>query len=250
MKHGRIISRSLVLLLLFSACFFAAHSLRASSPIGAVVQTWWFDSASKELVVRLSNTSQKGITAFDLAVTERFTDSTTEFADNATDYLPLMASAQIYQGLRNKYGDGTFPGGTTRDIRIPLQKELRDASVVLDVVIYADQTAESSNDQALLHLIAMRQGDILALRQANKVITDALSSANPREAASKELRRLADVSQGERGALDDPNSQTQRALRRSIADVEQADDLSGVIKDNEARIAFYSSHSQPWTVQP
>ena len=248
MKPRDVVFSGLVFLLLLSASAFGA--LRASPPIGAIVQTWWFDSVSKELVVRLLNTSQKGITAFNLAVTERFPDGTTQYSDHSTDYLPRMASVQLFPDLRDRFGDGTFPAGTSRDIRLPIQKELSDASIVVDVVLYTDQTAEGSNKEMLGQLLAMRQGDILAMQQTNAVIAKALASPNARESARTELKRLADVAHARLSRSDDPSTHTEGALRQLLGKVEEADDLSSIVKENETRIAFYSAHSRLRAVQP
>lgn len=249
----------LLVLLLLSASLFASALLRASpsSPafaltpaLGATVQTWSFDAASKELVVRMLNTSPKAITAFSMELTEHFADGTMNLNEYTTDYLPLMAAIEVSPGLREKNDDGTFPAGTSRDIRVPVAKELTDVSIVVDVVLYADHTAESSNKEMLGQLRSAREGSILAMQQANAVITKALSSPNPRDAASKELQILADIAHARRGRSDDPNSHTESTLRRVVSQVTQTDDLSSILKENETRIAFYSAHVRSQGVQP
>jgi hypothetical protein len=232
-------------LLVLSGVHSLAASPPTSPPTGAAVQTWWVDTAQRELVVRLVNTSSKAITAFDLAVVERFTDGTEQLNYNSTDFLPLMASAQISQGVRDQYRDGTFPAGTGRDIRIPLVKQLRDASVTVDVVIYADRTEENNNKEILGQLLAARRGTVLAMQQANEIITKALDSPNPRDTANKGLQGLADAAAQNHSRSDDPSNHTETELRRLVAEVGH-EDLPAVVKQNEARIAFYSAQG----VQP
>jgi hypothetical protein len=53
---------------------FLVLTLRGSPPIGAVVQTWHYDPQANTVTVRVVNTSEKDITAFNLSITETFGD--------------------------------------------------------------------------------------------------------------------------------------------------------------------------------
>lgn len=69
MNHRKVF-RGLVLTFLVSACAFAVQSLRASPPIGAVVQTWHYDPLTNIVTLKIVNTSHKDITAFNIAIKE------------------------------------------------------------------------------------------------------------------------------------------------------------------------------------
>ncbi len=213
--------------------------LRGSPPgvPGAVVQSWHYDPTTKQVTVRLVNTSSKDITAFNLSVTEKYADGTADSSERMTDYLPLMASVAAQSGLQ-QYGNGTFPAGTSRDVTFPETKDPVDVSVTVDVVAYADHTADATNQRAFSNLVSNRKDMVLATQQANKVIKNALATPNPKDAAVKELKRLADVAKAQGGGL------FEMTLRGHIQSAQQAPDLAALIKEGETRIAIYAPHTQ------
>jgi len=173
--------------------------LRASPPIGAVVQTWRYDEATRQVVMRVVNTSGKDITAFNISITMKRPDGSADFSEVTEDFLPLMASVQESSDLQQKYGNGTFAAGTNRDETIPQVKGVTDVVAILDVVAYSDSTADVQNERAFNHLVVRRKGKLLAMQKANEVIQQVLADpkvANPSVAVATELTRLADVSHG------------------------------------------------------
>jgi hypothetical protein len=229
--------RSLVygLVLVF---LFASASQAQSPPIGAVVQTWRYDAATKQLVVRVVNTSGKDITALNLSVTEKYADGTTNLSERTTDYLPLMASIEASPGLQLKYGNGTFAAGSSRDIAIPEPKDVVDASIILDMVAYADRSADVTNERAFSHLVADRKEILSAMQQANQAMKDALATPDPKSSAVKELTRLADVAKGSGGG-----GLTELTLRGLVQNAESID-VTALIKDGETRAVIFAAHAQ------
>ena len=222
-----------------------AFTVQASPPIGAVVQTWHYDVTTKQLTIRIANTSSKEITAYNLSVAIRFVNGTSNSSEMTEDLLPLMATVSVVNSdeLRQQYGNGTFGVGTTRDQVIPQTQDVRDVYAIVDVVAYADRTADVQNARAFNHLVAARKGMLLAVQQANGVIKQALGSPDPNAAAAKELTRLADVSKGRSGPPNEPESHLEFTLRE-LASRAQTSDLNQLIKDGEARIAFYAPQAQ------
>jgi hypothetical protein len=216
-----------------------AVPLRASPPIGVVVQTWHYDPQTRIVTVRIANTSDKDITAFNLSVTEKYADGTVNSSEKMTDYLPLMATIQQFQaeGL-SPQGNGTFPAKTSRDVTFPVAKDPKDVLIAVDMVAYADHTADVTNERAFTHLLSSRKELVLATQQANQVIKDALTTPNPKDAAVKELKRLADV------ARSGGRNLAEATLRSHMQSAQQAPDLGKLIKDGESRIAVYTSHTQ------
>ena len=199
MSHRRTII-TLLFLLAFAFGAWAQHSpLRASPPIGAVVQTWRYDEATRQVVMRVVNTSGKDITAFNISITMKRPDGSADFSEVTEDFLPLMVSVQESGDLRQRYGNGTFAAGTNRDETIPQIKGVKDVVAILDVVAYSDSTADVQNERAFNHLVVRRKGKLLAMQKANEVIQQVLADpkvANPSVAVATELTRLADVSHG------------------------------------------------------
>jgi hypothetical protein len=218
------------------ALFLILASLRASPPIGLWVQTWHYDAASQQVTVRLVNTSNKDITALSMSVTERYADGTSNSSEKMTDYLPLMASMEVSQ--KREHGNGTFAAGTSRDVPFPVAKEPKDVSIIVDMVAYADRTADVTNERAFNNLVDARKEVALATQQANQVMKDALAAPNPRDAAVKELARLADVAKGSGRGF------AEITLRGHIQNARQATDLAALIKEGEARAAVYAPHAQ------
>jgi hypothetical protein len=235
----RTLTRSLHVFL-----FLIVSNAQASPPIGAVVQNWHYDPVTKQLSIHVVNISNKDITGYSMSVTVKYANGTSAFSEMTEDFLPLMASFDSEE-LRRQYGNGTFAAGTSRDQVVPQTQDVRDVSATVDVVAYADRTADVENSRAFDHLTAARKGMLLATQQADEVLKQALASPNPNAAAAKELTRLADVSKGRSGSLNakDPESRMEFALR-GLASRAETSDLTQLIKDGEARIAFYAPHTQ------
>src|SRR5216683_75898 len=56
------------------ALLFLAVTVRASPPMGAVVQTWHYDPQSSAVTVSIVNTSHKDITAYNISIKETYAD--------------------------------------------------------------------------------------------------------------------------------------------------------------------------------
>ncbi len=232
----RTLTRSLYVFL-----FLIVFNVQASPPIGAIVQTWHYDPVTKQLSIHVVNVSNKDITGYNLSITVKYANGTSTFSEMTEDFLPLMASVNSEE-LHRQYGNGTFAAGTSRDQVVPQTLDVRDVSAIVDVVAYAD-TADVENGRAFSHLIATRKGMLLATQQANEVLKEALALPNPNAAAAKELTRLADVSKGRSGSLNDPESHMEFALR-GLASRAQTSDLTQLLKEGESRIVFYAPHTQ------
>src|SRR5467141_1358790 len=99
-----------LMLMLFLAL---AVPLRATPPIGAVVQTWHYDPQANTVTVRIANTSDKNITAFNISITETFGDHSVNNHETLVDMLAAVVLAQKIKGtsdedrIRTQLGDGT-----------------------------------------------------------------------------------------------------------------------------------------------
>jgi hypothetical protein len=230
------------------AMLLCAFSLRASPPIGAAVASWNYDAAKKMLTLQIVNMSGKDITAFHMLLTITYADGSTASQAMSEDYLPLMATASIAAedaDFRSRYGNGTFAAGTKRDKVVSATKDVRSVNGVVDVVAYADQTADVSNDEAFNHLLTMRKGMLLAAQRASDAVKGAAAEADPKAAAATEIERLAKAAGGRnRGTADDPEMYTDMFLHQLSSNARSASDLAEFTRHNEMRIATLTPHTQ------
>src|SRR4029077_13417500 len=75
-------------------------------------------------------------------------------------------------------GRSVFAAGTTRDYAIPDggQKVVASIEAVVDVVAYADGTADVlNNERAFQNLVAVRKGPLMAMEKTTEVIKHVLA---------------------------------------------------------------------------
>lgn len=171
--------RPLSLAVFLLCCSGVAHS----TPIAGVVLQSYDQPASGSYgqatpgeptsgacVGHLVNMSHKYVTTVDIGITkpgqnEPFNEATFNFDANFNAFAP----------------------GATKDVFFgPCDESVK---VALDVAVYDDLTAESTNDRALQHIIEQRQSGLMTEQKINEVIGN---SASPQEAAT-ELEKLADA---------------------------------------------------------
>jgi hypothetical protein len=226
-------------------CAIAAPTM-AAIPTGAIVQTWHYDPVSQNLSIRVVNTSMKIVTAYDLALKITYADKTTNTFFDAKDMLAAFLN-----------GRGGFAPNDARDVLFPQQKPVADLVVDVDVVMYADRTADVLNQLAYERMIAGRQGEVLALQKVNEVVSQMLSDpkvSDPTAAAIAELTREADVLKGSniRTAEADPQARMELHIRNAIRNMEVNVQLSPqdrrnylrlLTQRNEARISSVNPHT-------
>jgi hypothetical protein len=156
-------NRSILVVVLAMCCAGVAQS----APIAGVVVS--YDKPdSGPWVAHLVNLSHKYVTSVDIGITRP--GQTTPVSETTFNWA----------------NDGFAPGAT-KDVRFGPGKETD--KVAVDVVVYADLTAESTNDRALQKIIEQRQRALLTDQKINEVIA---KSASPQQAAT-ELEKLADA---------------------------------------------------------
>src|SRR5438445_7798700 len=85
-----------LMLMLFLAVL--AMALRASPPIGAVVQTWHYDPQANIVTLQIVNTSHKDITAFNIAIKETYASGRVEQHEMLEELIGPIVRAQELQG--------------------------------------------------------------------------------------------------------------------------------------------------------
>jgi hypothetical protein len=194
--------------------------------------------------VRILNTSHKDITAYNLSVTAKYADGSTNFFESSQDFLPLMGSvANGSEEMRQRFGNGTFAAGTHRDESFPGQlHDITDLTAIVDVVAYADSTADVDNDRAFSHIVAQRKGSVLAMEKVNQLL-----QSNPDKAAvAKELKRLAEVLRARNISPDDPESYEADHFQEAARHVNETDYATAL----HDRIAHATPHTQLKAVRP
>jgi hypothetical protein len=143
----------------------------------------------------------------------------------------------------NSHESQPFAPGATKDV--PLGSSADKPSPVVDVVIYADHTAQVGNEQAFAHILEMREEALLTLQKANEILA--------KGGGPKELEALAATipvgSRGERIKTDDRPSVDPNSLRQMAEELRDGNITPAELsKRNEA---FIAEHRTPITrVQP
>lgn len=170
-------------MLLFSLFALVIPLKAASPPIGAVVESWSIDTQNHTVTLHIFNSSAKEITAYNIKIRETYGSRVNEH-EFSTDTVALMFNIDENAGtprgeeLQRRYGkNGTFAPSSNHDEVIVVQPGLTDFSAVMDTVIYADKTAESTNPDGLKRLLDARARFATTIQAGNDIIQKAL--ANP-----------------------------------------------------------------------
>jgi len=167
--------------------------------MGVVIESWHYDPAQKAVILHLVNQSHKDVTAFNISILEKYADGSTSYLDGTPsdihdhqmmeDMLGLLISIQL--GMSPGSGKGTFVAGTSRDYPDFVGKDVSGIDAVVDVVAYADGSADVlNNDRAFRNLTAERKGRLLAMEKVTDVIKRALADAMVSDPVSVALNEL------------------------------------------------------------
>jgi hypothetical protein len=221
-----------------------AQSPPTTSP-GVIVQSARYDASKQAVVIRLVNTSGKDVTAYNLTVSETLSDGTSGKVELMTDFLGAVT-----------HGVPGFAAGTSHDEINVASQPVTNVSAVVDVVVYADQTAQVANDFEYTRLLAHRKGDVLAKQKANELTAEALADPNvtdPGKQVATELKRLAAVINGKHNyAPDDPEQWMRDTLNQESENILRnpgREGLKNTVKRNEEEIAAATPHTQLKKVQ-
>jgi hypothetical protein len=193
--------------------------------MGVVIESWRYDPSLKAVILHLVNQSDKDATAFNISIVEKYADGSTSYLDGRPsdihdhqmmeDMLGSMINIQmgvvshgggtlvigpardvgamLRQGVSS---NGTFAAGTSRDYPDLVGKEVSGIDAVVDVVAYADGTAQvQNNDRAFRNLLAERKGPLLAMEKVVGVIKQVLADpmvTNPVDSVIRQLTPLVD----------------------------------------------------------
>lgn len=155
-------------------------------------------NASNVGVLRVTNNSQKDITAFTVAVRAVYASGYSHVDEKMVDFLPLMISKQVDLGIASP-DEGVFHPGQTQEETVSFTV-VPDNPIVrletqVEVVAYADRTVQANNDDALGRLLGARKGSLLAKQETVTVLRKTLSNvvdSHPIASAASDIEQLHD----------------------------------------------------------
>jgi len=243
-------------ILLAVALLFSAHLAR-SAPIGAVVQTWSYDRQTNFVTLTIINTSQKDITAFNMAIKETYADGSVSQHEVLEELVGKILAAQQLKGtaqeagFRRHYGDGVFHAGGTLDEKVAVLTGLTDFQAVIDVVTYTDGTADSKNNDAFGRIVEERKATIASKKVAIDFIKSALADTNdpdPSATAAKNIKDRAMVWRASHTKMDlDPVvlESIANEIKRASSGIspDKRDALNRLVNKEESNISMLSVHA-------
>ena len=244
-----------IITLLSLFAFGASTALRASPPIGAVVQSWHYDPQANLVTLKIVNTSHKDITAFNIAIKETYADGRVEEHEMLEELVGKIIAAKEFQGdtsrgaetFRKLYGDGAFHPGEVRDEKLGVQPGLKDYQAVIDVVAYMDATADADkNDAALGRIIDERQSTVASQRIVTEAIRNALADHNdndPSTTAAKTIQGRATVWRAQQHTKLDLDAGQLESMASELKTVKNRDALNQIVNREETRLSLLSAHA-------
>jgi hypothetical protein len=245
------------------------------------IESWHYDAAQKTLTLHLVNHSNKTVTAFNISFAEKFADGSTNpwYAEGIPhtlqdggrmeDELNLLIQSNERRGgtgtmpvgpVVNGQIPGPFAAGTTQDYLLMRgeEKEVADIEAVVDVVAYADGTADVQNDRAFKNLVAVRKGRLMAMEKVNEVIKAVLADpmvSSPIAEVLKALTPLADAEQRKNRPPEDPEFFEAMNLQNDLRNLEmrpqflsqmqmtEREWLTRYVEQNDKQIVFLAPHA-------
>src|SRR5260370_15401276 len=175
---------------------------------GVVIERWHFDAQHKTLTLRLVNHSHSDVTAFNISIAEKYADGSTN--PSSAEGIPHnLQDHQIMEdmlNLMNQPDRKAFAAGTTHDyVMYGEQKYIADIQAVVDVVAYADGSADVlDNDPAFRNLVAETTGRLRAMEKGNEVAKRVLSDpmvSHPISASLNEMLPFTESLKNQRPSL-------------------------------------------------
>lgn len=241
----------------FALTFWLSTTVRAST--GAVLQSWKYDPETKVLSLKIVNTSDKDITAYNMAIIVKYADGTTDALRNGIpshermeDALGSVILAQMNSDAALQQNAHGFAAGSTRYDSFPEMKDVVDVNAVMNVVIYSDCTAEvkAGGERAFKQLMAVRKGPLLAMQKISEVVKKALADPtdpNPGVTARTELRQLVLAGADKHYTPEDAEDYQEMALRNAISDLDRMTkrtSLEKYVEDTDRQIELTLPHTQ------
>jgi hypothetical protein len=241
-----------VLVMVFLLAGVPAVQNQTPKPLGVSIEGWRYEPQAKVVILHLVNNSHKDVTAFNISIAEKYADGTTNYVDGRApgihdhqmmeDLLGHLINAQLRKSTEATVPEAaggnayekimhqqmiqnlqvTFAAGTSRDQIDFVTKDVSDIDAIVDVVAYADGTAQVvDNDRAFKNLVAERKGPVLAMEKMIEVVKGVLADpmvTSPFDAALRQLIPLAESANVKNGSPEDPEHEAAVHLRMEVQD--------------------------------
>jgi hypothetical protein len=228
----------------------------------------------------LVNNSTKDITAYTISMSKKFADGSSESnVDGTPEFLNAFGTELLGGLIMVQLAKGTvretlvqqvvmqpdgnpsngqiFAAGTSRYEHMPESKEISGLTTRVDVVAYADATADVQNQQAFKRLIAQRRGQVMAMETVDGVIKRALATSTdtPISAVLAELAPIFADAVVKNHSPEDPEGNQELDLQGAINNLKQMlpwrtgmvmterEWLTWFVAEQEKRIALMSPHA-------
>ena len=203
---GEFMKNQLLLLMLCLAFAIRISGQTQQAGQVPVVITSDYYAAPKVLVLHALNNSGRDIVGYTFIIRRKNSDG--GWSSASSDMLDLLISMQMakdpgvsesirQQGISyesvNAAGHGIFGAGTTRDMTVSGESG-PEVDIGAGVVFYTDGSFDRQDEKAFKHMLAARQGELLAMKKVNEIIKGALAdpaNEHPATAAISELTKSA-----------------------------------------------------------
>jgi hypothetical protein len=147
----------------------ANQSISNPGIAGAKLESVSLDESGRVATVRIRNLSDTDITAFDLVIQT----TSAEKHPTAADF--SFRLRDLIFGIQSGVAEAIHPGSTYDEVVNVTSKNLK---IDLDVVVYSDATAEFSNREIFLGIMAQRQAATEAAKQTEEIVRSSASKAD------------------------------------------------------------------------
>jgi len=169
--------------LLWGICKAQTTSTVSNQPVtsppiaGAKVEGIKLDRSSRTATVTIRNLSDKPITAFDLVIRKIRTDRQPDVSDASFRLEDMLL------GINAGKSEGIRPGESFDEV---LHEVSNNVTADLDLVAFSDASAEFTNREMLMHVMAGRQ----AIADADNQTKEIIRNASSKEEVMDKLTRL------------------------------------------------------------
>jgi hypothetical protein len=222
------------------------------------VQTWHYDPQTNMVTLQIVNASHKDITGYNIAIKETYADGHVDNHELLSDFVGHLKFIQEIKGtadearIRKDMGDGLFHPGEIRNELVGVQPGLKDFQAVIDVVAYADQTSEATNNDGLQRFVGHRKADVASTQIADEIIKAALADPKDPDPAATAAIKIQDritVWKAQQHTSLDLEIGTLRGVvdelkRISLHSTNKRDALNQYLAKSEQGIATLSPHTE------
>jgi hypothetical protein len=255
--------KAIVLVAVLGALAIQISSEAQAQQLSLVITSEYY-AQPKTLILHVLNNSGKDITGYMVTIRQRNLDGSVDmqgWSGATSDMLLALVDIQMAKDpvaeehARRENGTGLFATGTTLDITMP-NVDGPGVAAAAAAVFYADGSFDKPEENAFKQLLAIRQGQLLAMKKINEIIRDVLvdpANDHPVAAAITELAKytVAAMSQNHNSPYD-PELDLQMHLQNAIQSLRsmqqpqkgttERERLTKYVEEQEKRVELMTPH--------